>query len=89
MALSQQRYVAGAAVLRHPDDDPPPKGSKILVYNHMAGITTIGVWGQGFHLWSPMPGVDDDMKQRLNEEVLNEQYEERNWVIRPRWLKDE
>jgi hypothetical protein len=55
---------------RHPDDEPPPKGTKLLLYLYPNGITIIGEWQHsGASLWAPMPRVAKDMKARLEAEL--------------------
>ncbi len=54
---------------RHPADDPPPKGTKLMLYMYPHGITVIGEWQHsGATLWAPMPRVSEAMKARLEAE---------------------
>lgn len=62
-----ERYIAGDDVQwRHPKDSPPPHGTKLLIYMYPYGTTIIGQWQHsGGALWSPLPKVPADLKQRL------------------------
>jgi hypothetical protein len=49
---------------RHPEDEPPPKSRKILVYLN-TGLTVIGDWREvDSLLWMPMPKVSKELKDR-------------------------
>jgi len=65
-----ERYLADHLIeWRHPHDDPPPLGTKVLIYTHPYGITVIGQWQHsGGSLWAPLPRVHPDMKARLERE---------------------
>lgn len=65
-----ERYLADKEIeWRHPHDNPPPHGTKLLLYMHPYGITVIGQWQHsGATLWAPLPKVSADMKARLDAE---------------------
>jgi hypothetical protein len=55
----------------HPDDHPPPHGTKLQLFMYPHGTTIIGQWqNSGAALWSPMMGVSDKMKLRLEDEYM-------------------
>lgn len=55
--------------LLHPDDYPPPHGTKILLYMHPSGTLAMGQWQHsGASLWAPMPRAGQEMKRRLERE---------------------
>ena len=63
-------YVAHEEVdWRHPVDDPPPRGAKVLLYLYPNGVTIIGEFHKsGAKLWAPLPKVSAVLKRRLENE---------------------
>lgn len=47
---------AGTVFWRSPEDDPPPRGTKLLILTS-GGVTVVGDWidSSNFVAWSPMP----------------------------------
>ena len=62
-----QHYVAAQEIeWIHPDDVPPPRGAKVLLYLHPNGVAIIGEFHKsGAALWAPLPKVSAELKQRL------------------------
>lgn len=53
---------------RHPADDPPPRGEKILLYT-IGHILTVGHWKDSdCLLWAPKPKLSKELKERLSRE---------------------
>lgn len=54
---------------RHPADDPPPLGTKLLLLTR-GGVTVTGNWDpeQGSIAWAPMPKLSPELKERLRSE---------------------
>lgn len=52
---------------RHPNDDPPPRGSKIVMLTR-TGIQIIGLWQVGCVAWMPLVKVHPELKRRLYDE---------------------
>lgn len=65
-----QHYMAAEEVaFLHPDDCPPPRGTKVLLYMYPHGVTILGEFHKsGASLWAPMPKVSREMKDRLAKE---------------------
>ena len=64
------RYLADdRPEFRHPDDDPPPLGTKLLILTR-GGVCVVGTWStqEGAVAWSPMPRVPIELKRRLAKE---------------------
>lgn len=53
---------------KHPVDEPPPMGEKILLLTK-GGIATIGHWGNDCSMWSPLPKRTREQKDRLDREA--------------------
>lgn len=51
----------------HPEDNPPPHGSKVLMLNQ-GGTAAIGNWQVGMAAWMPLPKLKAEMKDRLRNE---------------------
>ena len=49
---------------RHPKDEPPPKGVKLLILSPY-GIAQTGDWYEGAAAWMPLPRIKNDLKERL------------------------
>jgi hypothetical protein len=66
-----ERYIAADEIeWHHPQDNPPPTGTKILLYFHPHGIAVIGQWQHsGASLWAPLPRVSREMRDRLDGEL--------------------
>ena len=64
-----KKHKAGDAVWRHPDDDPPPLGEKILILTTSL-ICVIGQWDKHgrYRAWAPLPKIDPALKARLYKE---------------------
>ncbi|SEO79346.1 hypothetical protein [Nitrosovibrio sp. Nv6] len=60
-------HAAAPSGWQHPDDNPPPKGSKILMLNE-GGTLAIGIWQNGMAAWMPLPKLDPELKERLRGE---------------------
>lgn len=54
---------------KHPKDEPPPRGTKLVLLT-IGGVGTLGPWGDDCVLWSPMPKISKEMKLRLEAEQL-------------------
>lgn len=52
---------------KHPKDEPPPAGTKIVLLTG-GGIATLGHWGGDCVLWAPLPKISKEMKLRLEVE---------------------
>ena len=64
MALND-RYLAGVATLRLPEEDAPPNKTKILVLSKY-GILSIGHWEPDFYVaWCPLPKIPPHIKDRM------------------------
>ncbi len=57
-------YLAGQAIWRTPDDDPPPLGVKMLLLNP-GGVCVIGTWEAWAIAWAPLPKLPDHIKDAL------------------------
>lgn len=57
-------YVAGQAVWRTVDEDPPPLGVKMLLLNP-SGVCVIGTWSEWAIAWAPLPKMSNAIKQQL------------------------
>ncbi len=53
----------------HPDDVPPPRGTKLNLLTS-GGIATFGHWTDDSNLiaWAPLIKVSDDLRARLRNE---------------------
>jgi len=51
---------------RHPKDDPPPLGTKLLLLTQ-GSICVVGDWRpeQGAVAWSPLPKISDELRAKL------------------------
>lgn len=67
------RYLAAPhPEYRHPDDEPPPLGTKLLILTR-GGVCVIGQWNpqEGAVAWSPLPKLNEELKTRLRTEGHN------------------
>lgn len=56
---------------RHPDDYPPPYGSKVLLWMP-TGVMIIGNWhNSGAALWAPLLKVPLELKERVWNQIEN------------------
>lgn len=65
-----ERYLAAdRPSFRHPLEDPPPLGTKLLLLTR-GGVTVTGLWDpeQGAIAWAPMPKLSLELKNRLRSE---------------------
>ena len=62
---------APAAEFRHPSDEAPPLGTKLLILTR-GGVCVVGKWSreEGSVAWSPMPKIS----ARLREQLVAEGY---------------
>lgn len=51
----------------HPDDTPPPKGTKLQLLTP-GGITVYGHWEDWAVAWAPLLKVPKELKQRIWKE---------------------
>lgn len=58
------RYLAGVATLRLPEEAPPPAKTKILLLSPY-GILSIGPWDSWFLAWAPLPKIPPHIKNRM------------------------
>ena len=58
----------------HPDDKPPPLGTKLILYTR-GHIATLGHWGADCLLYAALPDVSMEMKLRLEREELGSKNE--------------
>jgi hypothetical protein len=58
------RYLAGVATLRLPEEEPPPAKTKILLLSPY-GILSIGPWDSWFLAWAPLPKIPPHIKDRM------------------------
>lgn len=68
-----ERYLAAPnPEFRHPQDDPPPLGTKLLILTR-GGVTVTGLWDpeQGSIAWAPMPKVSPELKAQLRADGHN------------------
>lgn len=52
---------------RHPDDDPPPHGTKLMMISPW-GIAQTGDWYAGAACWMPLPKLPQELQDRLKKE---------------------
>ena len=53
----------------HPEDEAPPRNKKLLLYTAY-GTAIIGRWGDDCLLWSYLPRVSKELKQRIENAQL-------------------
>ena len=59
------RYLAGVATLRLPEEEAPPAKTKILVLSKY-GILSIGHWEPNFYVaWCPLPKIPPHIKEAM------------------------
>ena len=60
----QLKPLSGVAYWRDPQDEPPPRGVKMLLLNP-GGVACIGTWDNksGWLAWSPLPDRIKEVKQ--------------------------
>ena len=68
-----ERYLAEFDIAwQHPDDNPPPHGTKLLLYMYPHGVAVIGEFqNSGARLWAPLPSVPRELRGRLKKEMTN------------------
>lgn len=59
-----KNYVAGESTWRTAQDEPPPRGVKMLLLNP-GGVCVVGVWHQWAVAWAPLPRLPEHVKRRL------------------------
>jgi len=59
-----ERYLAGIATLRTPEDEPPPLKTKVLLLSPY-GILSIGPWDPWFVAWCPLPKIPQHIKETM------------------------
>lgn len=57
-------YVAGESTWRTAQDEPPPRGVKMLLLNP-GGVCVVGVWHQWAVAWAPLPRLPEHVKRLL------------------------
>ena len=59
------RYLAGDAILRTPEEAMPPVKTKILTLSKY-GIISIGYYEHDFHVaWCPLPKIPSHIKEAM------------------------
>lgn len=70
--MSERKDRAPTASWIDPDDDPPPRGSKINILT-IGGISTTGTWDDDFCVaWAPLLTVPPAIRQKLLERYSGE-----------------
>lgn len=59
-----ERYLAGVATLRTPDEEAPPTKTKILLLSRY-GILSIGPWDSWYVAWAPLPKIPPHIKEQM------------------------
>jgi hypothetical protein len=70
--------ISGEVYFRDPEEDPPPKGAKLLILTSGNTALVSDWWdNSNFVAWSPLPSkkirrseVDDETKQRIIEDAV-------------------
>lgn len=68
--MTIDRYLAAPAPeWKHPADEAPPLGTKLLILTRGA-VCVIGLWDpeHGAVLWAPLPKISQEMRDRLAAE---------------------
>ena len=58
------RYLAGTATLRTPEEERPPVKTKILLLSRY-GILSIGPWDNWYIAWAPLPKIPPHIKEQM------------------------
>jgi hypothetical protein len=59
------RYSAGEAVWRDPEQEPAPRATKVLLLNP-SGVAVMGHWAHWAIAWAPLPKIPPALKARLS-----------------------